>query len=183
MKAKTTIRLRQKLKAPVSTVASGITSRGNWVLRTTPSWATTEVTAFVVDSWKKVKRTMPEQQQHRVVLDFFAADFEDLGEDEEQHPEQHQRPDQRPEVAEHGAEVDALELGHRHQPEQVEEAPRAAAEGRGPAHLRAGAQPCRLARSLPHPRSRSPSISLGGETIPREWASPPKTTKSSALWT
>ena len=43
-KTKTTTRLRQRLKAPVSTVASGITRRGNWVLRTTPSWATTEVT-------------------------------------------------------------------------------------------------------------------------------------------
>ena len=59
MKAKTMTRLRQKLKAPVSTVASGITSRGNWVLRTTASWLTTEVTALVLDSWKKVKRTMP----------------------------------------------------------------------------------------------------------------------------
>jgi hypothetical protein len=47
------------LKAPVTTVASGITRRGNWVLRTTPSWATTEVTPLVVDSWKKVKRTIP----------------------------------------------------------------------------------------------------------------------------
>ena len=47
------------MKAPVRTVASGITRRGNWVLRTTPSWATTEVTAFVVASWKKVKRTIP----------------------------------------------------------------------------------------------------------------------------
>ncbi len=47
MKTKTTTRLRQKLKAAVSTVASGITSRGNWVLRTIPSWVTTEVTAFV----------------------------------------------------------------------------------------------------------------------------------------
>ncbi len=37
----------------------GITSRGNWVLRTTPSWATTEVTEFVVASWKKEKRTIP----------------------------------------------------------------------------------------------------------------------------
>ena len=45
--------------APVSTVESGITRRGNWVLRTTPSWATTEVTAIVVASWKKVKRTIP----------------------------------------------------------------------------------------------------------------------------
>ena len=48
-----------ELKAPVRTVESGITRRGNWVLRTTPSWATTEVTALVVDSWKKVKRTIP----------------------------------------------------------------------------------------------------------------------------
>ena len=59
MKARTTTRLRQRLKAPVSTVESGITRRGNWVLRTTPSWATTEVTALVVASWKKVKRTIP----------------------------------------------------------------------------------------------------------------------------
>ena len=59
MKTKTTIRLREKLKPPVSTTESGITRRGNWVLRTTPSWATTEVTAFCVASWKKVKRTMP----------------------------------------------------------------------------------------------------------------------------
>ena len=58
-KTKTTTRLRQKLKTPVRTVESGITRRGNWVLRTTPSWATTEVTELVVDSWKKVKRTIP----------------------------------------------------------------------------------------------------------------------------
>ena len=56
-------RLRPRLKTPVSTVEIGITSRGNWVLRTTPSWATTEVTAFVVDSWKKVKRTIPSSRK------------------------------------------------------------------------------------------------------------------------
>ncbi len=43
----------------MSTVESGITSRGNWVLRTTPSWATTEATALLVASWKKVKGTIP----------------------------------------------------------------------------------------------------------------------------
>ena len=62
------------------------------------------------------------------MFDFFAADFEDLGEDQQQHPEEHQRTDQRPEVAEHGAEVDALEFGHRDQLQQVEEAAPAAAE-------------------------------------------------------
>ncbi len=77
----------------------------------------------------------PQQQHHRVVLDLFAADPEDLGEDEEEDAEQHQRPDQRPEVAEHGAEVDPLELGHRDQPEQVEEALSAATEGGGAGHL------------------------------------------------
>ena len=46
--------LRPRLKAPVTTVASGITRRGNWVLRTTLSFAITEVTAFVVASWKNV---------------------------------------------------------------------------------------------------------------------------------
>ena len=76
-----------------------------------------------------------EQQHHRVVLDFVAADSEDFGEDEQQHAEEHQRPDQRPQVAEDRAEVDALELGDRDQPEQVEEAPRAAAERRRAPHL------------------------------------------------
>ena len=47
-----------RLKMPVRTAAIGITRRGNWVLRTIPSWATTEVVATVVASWKKVKRTM-----------------------------------------------------------------------------------------------------------------------------
>ena len=123
------------MKAPVRTVESGITRRGNWVLRTTPSWATTEVTAFVRRFLEEGEEDDAEQQQHRVVLDVLAADFEDLGEDEEQDPEQHQRPDQRPDVAEHGAEVDALELGHRDQPEQVEEAAGAAAEGGGAVDL------------------------------------------------
>src|SRR6476659_3301039 len=59
MKTRTMTRLRQKLKKDVTTVASGITRRGNWVLRTTPSWATTEVTAAVVASWKKVNWTIP----------------------------------------------------------------------------------------------------------------------------
>ena len=44
--------------SPVRTIESGITRRGNCVLRTIPSWATTEVTAVVVDSWKKPNRTM-----------------------------------------------------------------------------------------------------------------------------
>ena len=126
-KARTTIRLRQKLKAAVITVASGITSRGNWVLRTTASWVATEVTAFGRRFLEERVQDDAEQQQHRVVLQ-AAAEFEDLGEDEEQDAEEHQRPDQRPEVAEDRAEVDPLELGDRDQPEQVEEAAGAAAE-------------------------------------------------------
>ncbi len=47
-----------RLNRPVITGAIGMTSRGNWVFRTMPSWATTEVTACVVASWKKPKRTM-----------------------------------------------------------------------------------------------------------------------------
>src|SRR5215218_2147550 len=58
-KTKTITRLTPKLRALVTTVESGITRRGNWVLRTMPSWETTEVTELVVASWKKVKRTMP----------------------------------------------------------------------------------------------------------------------------
>ena len=94
------------------------------------------------------------------MLDLVAADPEDLGEDEEQDPEQHQRPDQRPEVAEHGAEVDALELGHRDQPEQVEEAPAAAAERRGAAHLAQLGGPAVVdsLTSLAAARSRSSSL-------------------------
>ena len=112
------------------------------------------------------------------MIRFFAADFEDLGEDEQQHPEQHQRPDQRPDVAEHGAEIDALELGHRDQPEQVEEAPGAAAERRGSAHLR---QLGRLRRRLVHCLASSVDGGLDPErrrTLPRVCGSPPKTTKS-----
>src|SRR5207342_436873 len=123
----------------------------------------------------------PEQQHHRVELE-VAADFEDLGEDREQDREQHQGPDQRPEVAEHCAEVDALELGHRHQPEQVEEAPRAAAEGGGPAHLaQLGAARLQGAhRSAP--RSTEVEIVWGRTTKPCDSLAP-KTWKSSAFST
>src|SRR5215212_4542413 len=58
MKRKTTTRLSVRLKRLVSTTASGITSRGNCVLRTTDSWLTIELTAVVVASWKKPKSTM-----------------------------------------------------------------------------------------------------------------------------
>ena len=68
----------------MSTIASGITRRGNWVLRTTPSWATTEVTAFGRRLLEEAEEDDVEQQQHRVVRDFVAAEPEDLGEDEEQ---------------------------------------------------------------------------------------------------
>ena len=71
MKTKTTIRLRPKLKAPVSTIESGITRRGNWVLRTIPSWATTEVTAVVRRFLEEGEEDDAEQQQHRVVVDLF----------------------------------------------------------------------------------------------------------------
>ena len=66
------------------------------------------------------------------MLDFVAADPENLGEDEQQHPEQHQRPGQRPHVAEDRAEVDPLELGDGDQEQQVEESPPPAAKRVGP---------------------------------------------------
>ena len=56
--ANTTTRFRPRLKTAVSTTASGITSRGNCVLRTTDSWLTIELTACVVASWKNEKSTM-----------------------------------------------------------------------------------------------------------------------------
>jgi len=46
------------LKRLVRTTASGITSRGNCVFRTTDSWVTIAGTACVVASWKKPNRTM-----------------------------------------------------------------------------------------------------------------------------
>ena len=59
MNTKTTIRLTHRLKTPVTTAESGMTSRGNCVFRTTPSCETTAVTALVLASWKKEKTTMP----------------------------------------------------------------------------------------------------------------------------
>jgi hypothetical protein len=58
MKMNTTIRLSARLNRLVRTTASGITRRGNCVLRTTPSWPTIEVTAMPVASWKNPKSTM-----------------------------------------------------------------------------------------------------------------------------
>ena len=58
MKTNATTRLRPRLNSAVTTTASGITSRGNWVLRTTASWPTIEPTARIVASWKKPNSTM-----------------------------------------------------------------------------------------------------------------------------
>src|SRR3954453_12103861 len=54
MKMKTAIRLRPRLKRAVSTTENGMTSRGNWVLRTMLSWLTTEMTDSEEASWKNV---------------------------------------------------------------------------------------------------------------------------------
>ncbi len=58
MKTTTAIMFMPRLKRPVSTIDSGITSRGNCVLRTIPSRAATEKVATFVVSWKKPKKTM-----------------------------------------------------------------------------------------------------------------------------
>ena len=58
MKTNTTTRFRPRLNRLVSTTASGITRRGNCVLRTTPSCPTIDVTATPVASWKKPNSTM-----------------------------------------------------------------------------------------------------------------------------
>src|SRR5271156_3613826 len=53
MNANTTTRFGPRLNTLVSTTDSGMTSRGNWVLRTTASRLTIEPTAVEVASWKK----------------------------------------------------------------------------------------------------------------------------------
>ena len=109
---KTAIRFRPRLKRPVSTIDRGITRRGNWVLRTMPSCATTERHRAGRRLLEEAEEDDVEQQQDRVVRD-GRAEPEDLREDEQQDGEQQQRAQQRPEVSEHGAEVGLLELGDR----------------------------------------------------------------------
>ena len=58
MKMNTAIMFSPRFKTLVSTKASGMTRRGNWVLRTIPSLSTTEVSACCVDSVKKVNSMM-----------------------------------------------------------------------------------------------------------------------------
>src|SRR2546421_11938173 len=53
MKTTATIRLKNRLKDDVTTTDRGITSRGNWVLRTTASFDAIDGTAVLVASWKK----------------------------------------------------------------------------------------------------------------------------------
>ena len=118
----------------MSTTASGITSRGNCVLRTTDSWATIEPTAITVASWKKPNSTMLNSSRTGYSLHAL-AEVERLREDEEQHAEQQQRTGERPQVAERGAEVAAPELGDRDQVQQVGGTPPAAAERRRAADL------------------------------------------------
>ena len=92
--------------------------------------------------------------------------------------EQQQRAQQRPDVAEHGAEVGALELGHRHQPEQLEEAPVPPPSADGP---RTGAQLERLGRGA-HGRLDLRRLDrrarLVDERDQADGGSVPKTTKS-----
>ena len=52
-----------RLSVEVRTTDIGITRRGNWVLRTIPSRAATDVVAIVVASWKNVKSTMLESRK------------------------------------------------------------------------------------------------------------------------
>jgi hypothetical protein len=59
MNTNTTTRFSPRLKRVASTTASGITARGNCVLRTTASWPTIDPTARPVASWKKPNSTTP----------------------------------------------------------------------------------------------------------------------------
>src|SRR5688500_11946483 len=56
-KMNTTTRLGPRLNTLVSTTDRGITRRGNWVLRMTPSYRAIEPTADVVASWKNPNST------------------------------------------------------------------------------------------------------------------------------
>src|SRR5262249_28752264 len=118
-------------------------------------------------------------QQHRV-MGQPAAHPEDLGEDEEEDAEEDQRPHHRPEVAEDGAEVGPFELGHGHQPEEVEEATAAAAERRRPSDL---AERFRLGGAGGGHwlrRSATTVATVWGISTMLLRATPPKTWKSSA---
>ena len=57
-KISTTMRFIARLKKPSSTIDSGMTSRGNWILRTRFSRSTTLRTAPAVASPKKVNSTI-----------------------------------------------------------------------------------------------------------------------------
>ena len=58
MNTNATSRFGSRLNRLVSTVASGITRRGNCVLRITDSLPTIDPTAVIVASWKNPKSTM-----------------------------------------------------------------------------------------------------------------------------
>ena len=68
-KTNTAIRLRQRLKRPVSTTESGITRRGNCILRTMFSLFTTERTARVVAFGEEREERQVEKQELGVVGD------------------------------------------------------------------------------------------------------------------
>ena len=57
-KIRTTTRFRLRLKSASSTLDNGITSRGNWILRTITSPSTTLRTEPVVASPKNVNNTI-----------------------------------------------------------------------------------------------------------------------------
>ena len=123
----TTTRFSPRLNRLVSTTASGITSRGNCVLRTIALLAHDRRDGRTGRLLEEAEQHDVEQQQHRIVR-HLRPEPEHLREHREQDAEQHQRPRDRPQVAERGAEVVLLEVGRRDQVEQLERAPRPAAE-------------------------------------------------------
>ena len=160
------------------TTESGITSRGNCILRTTFSLRTTEVTALPRRVGEEGEQHDVEEQHRRIVLD-VVAEAEDLGEDDEQHAEEQQRAHERPQEAEGGAVVAELELGHRGEPEQVEEAPPPPPSADGPVISRssgASAAPLRTACSLA--RSRPARVRLVLEARPGPRTAAPRRRRS-----
>ena len=185
MKTKHRDQAEAEVEQAVSTTESGITRRGNCILRTMSLAAHHRADSPRRRIGEEPVERQVEEQELGVVGD-RAAEAEDPREHGVQDREQHQRADQRPQVAEDGAEVAELELGHGQQPREVEEALGAAAERRGASDLPEGGDVRgrrsfggRLQRVGRRSLSISQSSSQSSSTYPGCWLGP-QTTSSAA---
>ena len=138
-----------RLKRPVSTTASGITSRGNWVLRTIDSEATIEPTASDRRLLEEAEEHDVEQQQHRVLLHAL-AEVERLREDEAAAPRTATAAARATTGSRAPCRSSCGELGDGDQVEQVGGAPPPASERRRAANL--AQLGSRIAHGSPRPR-------------------------------